>query len=336
MNSISIAQHWRELVAPHFDVNSVTDVQLIHTGGSDRRFYRLNTDTGTYILQETSNLPEFQDYTSIGIFLKEKGINVPGMIAIDAHKGLLLMQDAGRIDLYSVTLPLLEEKKYGEVLSLYRKVLDSIIGVQKIPHEDLPSAITGRCFDAGYYRWETDYFIDNCIGVRFGITEYDKEALIAGMESLADSLDAEPAVMVHRDFQSQNIYLKDDAVLFLDFQSARLGSMFYDIASLLKDPYVELPAGVQQELLEYYFHLAGKENIRTFTEYEEGRKIYHKVALQRLMQALGAYGNLGINKGKKAFLRYVSPALRLLEDTLNQVEGFEVLKDLVWRMRKLD
>ena len=336
MNNLSINTHWKELIAPHFDPDTITDIQLIHTGGSDRRFYRLTTNTGSFILQETGNLAEFRDYTVIGTFLYENNVGVPRMIAINAEKGILLMEDAGKTDLYSVTLPLLNSGKHKEIIGSYKRVLDSLSDIQKYSQEVLPSAVTSRCFDFAYYRWETDYFIDNCIGVRFGITDYDKTGIIKEMETLAKSLDNEPAVMVHRDFQSQNIYLRDGAVLFLDFQSSRLGSMFYDIASLLKDPYVDLPSDIQDELFEYYFHLVGRENIRTFSGFTEAKSIYQRVALQRLMQALGAYGNLGINKGKTAFLQYVSPALGLLEDTLNEMEDFEILKCLVKQMKRLE
>lgn len=333
MNHISINDHWKELIAPYFNPDAITDIQLIHTGGSDRRFYRLTTETGSFILQETGNLVEFRDYTRIGRFLHENNVGVPRMIAVNSEKGILMMEDAGQTDIYSVALHLLKAKNYMEIVGIYKKVLDSLTELQTFPRKALPSAVASRCFDFLYYRWETDYFIDNCIGVRFGITDYDKKGMTKEMEALAESLSGEPAFMVHRDFQSQNIYLKDGVILFLDFQSSRLGSMFYDVASLLKDPYVELPGEVQEELFEYYFNLIGSKNIRNFTEYAEAKEIYNRVALQRLMQALGAYGNLGINKGKPAFLQYVAPALRLLELTLDQVEGFVILKGLTKQMR---
>lgn len=320
---------WKKLIAPHFNPEAITDIHLIHTGGSDRRFYRLTAEENSFILQETGNMEEFRDYRQIGSFLREKGVNVPRIIAVDDEAGILIMEDAGKADLYSVTLPLLKKADDGSVLETYEKVIDALTGIQKIPLTELPPAVTSRRFDFPYYRWETDYFIDNCIGIRFGISDFDRASLIKEMESLAESLANEPLVMVHRDFQSQNIYLKDGAIVFLDFQSSRLGSIFYDIASLLKDPYVELPAEIQRELLEYYLSALRDNRLMNLRGHGEVEEIYNRVALQRLMQALGAYGNLGINKGKTAFLQYIPPALRMLKQTLMQTDGFGVLKELV-------
>ena len=43
--------------------------------------------------------------------------------------------------------------------------------------------------------------------------------------------------------------------------------------------------------------------------------------MQRLMQALGAYGFLGLVKGHKHFLRHVAPAMRSLQRTVAQIDG---------------
>ena len=61
-----------------------------------------------------------------------------------------------------------------------------------------------------------------------------------------------PRCFVHRDFQSQNIVIKDGAACFIDFQGMRPGLPQYDLASLLYDPYVCLPASERADLLEHY------------------------------------------------------------------------------------
>jgi len=47
--------------------------------------------------------------------------------------------------------------------------------------------------------------------------------------------------------------------------------------------------------------------------------------MQRLMQALGAYGFLGLVKGHKNFLQYIPRAVGSLRDTVAKIDGLEPL-----------
>ena len=47
--------------------------------------------------------------------------------------------------------------------------------------------------------------------------------------------------------------------------------------------------------------------------------------MQRLMQALGAYGFLGLVKGHKHFLKHVAPAMESLQRTVADVDGLTEL-----------
>ena len=53
----------------------------------------------------------------------------------------------------------------------------------------------------------------------------------------------------------------------------------------------------------------------------EWRTLYDLCAAQRLMQALGAYGNLGLNRGHPHFLKYIPIALPLLREVLGELEN---------------
>ncbi len=64
-----------------------------------------------------------------------------------------------------------------------------------------------------------------------------------------------PSVLVHRDLQSQNVMIVNGEPVFIDFQGMRLGSPFYDLGSLLYDPYVEIGEAERVALLKYYYDL---------------------------------------------------------------------------------
>jgi aminoglycoside/choline kinase family phosphotransferase len=89
----------------------------------------------------------------------------------------------------------------------------------------------------------------------------------------------------------------------------RPGLAEYDLASLLYDPYVTLSADERMQLLEYYGD-ARSDKSSTAPE------ILELCAMQRLMQALGAYGFLGLVKGSKSFLQYIGPAIESLHSLI--------------------
>jgi aminoglycoside/choline kinase family phosphotransferase len=122
--------------------------------------------------------------------------------------------------------------------------------------------------------------------------------------------------LVHRDFQSQNILLRNGQAYLIDFQGMRPGLAHYDLASLLFDPYVDLSSAERDELLEHYCgHKADADFLRTL----------RLCAMQRLMQALGAYGFLGLVKGSRHFLAHVPAALRSLRNLIADIDLLEPL-----------
>jgi aminoglycoside/choline kinase family phosphotransferase len=149
------------------------------------------------------------------------------------------------------------------------------------------------------------------------------------LQEIAEFLAAQPRVLVHRDFQSQNIVIKERAACFIDFQGMRPGLPQYDLASVLLDPYVTLTEFEREELLGFYLttmQSSGHEPPANF------RQTFDLCAMQRLMQALGAYGFLGIVKEREHFLHHIPAALANLERVLARITGMERLTALIARL----
>ena len=58
----------------------------------------------------------------------------------------------------------------------------------------------------------------------------------------------------------------------------------------------------------------------------DGGELVRLCAMQRLMQALGAYGYLGLVKGNKGFLGHIPAALASLRMIVSQIEGLTKLE----------
>ena len=151
-------------------------------------------------------------------------------------------------------------------------------------------------------------------------------AALPVLREIAERLAGLPRVLVHRDFQSQNILLRNGQAYLIDFQGMRPGLAQYDLASLLYDPYVDLARKERDELIAYYREQQIRNGININGEFDLTLRF---CAMQRLMQALGAYGFLGLVKGHKQFLEHVPAAVKSLRRIVEPIEGLQQLEALL-------
>jgi N-acetylmuramate 1-kinase len=313
----------------HFPLLDVTDVKIrpIEKGGSDRKFYRIRCSPNQTLILIKYNLErqENRHYVEIAKFLESHGIRAPKIYFHDAAEGLIWIEDLGERDLYSY-----RRESWLVRRAFYESALDEIIKLHRVPEfacvemkEHLPAE-----FNAALYRWEQRYFFNNCLGRFFGIDESKRKELAAlpGLREIAKRLASLPRVLVHRDFQSQNIIIQNGQANLIDFQGMRPGLAEYDLASLLFDPYVELSAAERSELIGYYRQKQTDNERGADGQFDDTLQL---CAMQRMMQALGAYGFLGLVRGHEHFLRYVPRAMGSLRGIVGKIEDLKPLASLL-------
>jgi N-acetylmuramate 1-kinase len=292
----------------------------IEKGGSDRRFYRISCSPEESLVLVKYNLEraENRHYVGIADFLTEHGIAAPKIYFHDPEEGLIWIEDLGESDLFSF-----REDTWLVRGSLYRSALNEIAKLHELAQSEW-SQLDGQMppeFNAALYRWEQNYFFENCLGRIFGVDEESQHELasLPALPEIAEGLAELPRVLVHRDFQSQNIIVRTGHAYLIDFQGMRPGLAEYDLASLLFDPYVELSAAEREELCSYYIERRGLRSVGQM------RKALRLCAMQRLMQALGAYGFLGLVKGHRHFLAHVPAALDSLRNVVAEIDLLQPL-----------
>jgi hypothetical protein len=307
------------------------EIEPVEKGGSDRRFYRirLTADHSLILVKYGDQREENRHYVEIAEFLGALGVHVPKIYFHDAVERLIWMEDLGDRDLWSF-----RDKPWAERFPLYCGALDEILTIHSRGHLELSkgAVILQPGFDAELYRWEQGYFFENCLQRYFGLepAAVESHSDRARLAEVADELAAQPRVLVHRDFQSQNILIKDGTACLIDFQGMRFGLAQYDLASLLYDPYVAITAAQRESLLEYYVTQsieAGGVVPASFS------RLLDLCAMQRLMQALGAYGFLGLVKKREHFLAHIPSALASLREVLVRIPALDNLKALLDTLR---
>jgi aminoglycoside/choline kinase family phosphotransferase len=224
--------------------------------------------------------------------------------------------------------------------TLYQKTLTIVHRLHSFPKDDFPS---GRIklmeeFGPDLYRWETDYFRDhfvrNVCGIELG-PAFERE-LEEELSALADRLTGTRCCLVHRDLQSQNVMICNGEPFFIDFQGMRFGSPFYDLGSLLCDPYVPLSKSEQEELLSFYYNLWSSsagilskvEGSNWNLDWATFQNHFWEASAQRLMQALGAYGFLGLKKGLRTYLKHIPAGLQNLQYAVSHATNLPRLLEL--------
>lgn len=287
-------------------------VEPAGAAGSGRLYYRIKERKRSCILQvnETAN-QDFENFVSFGKFFFSIDLPVPRIYTVDESAAQVLMEDLGKRSLFDYTLP--GEPLSGNVRILYQDVIKSLVTFQESSASAFMARpdLGARKFDYAALKWETDYFTTNYLKRLANVTEIP-EFLKDFFSTLACSVDTHQKVLMHRDFQSQNIMIRPNSeIVFVDFQGARRGSMYYDLASLLWDPYTSLPLHLVFDFFEYW-RTEYQEN-KHFSK-EEAWISFLEASLQRVMQALGAYGFLSRHKKLDSFERFIEPGkARLLE-----------------------
>jgi aminoglycoside/choline kinase family phosphotransferase len=302
----------------------------IEKGGSDRKFYRVKCSPEQTIILVKYNLEreENRHYVEIAEFLAAHKIRAPKIYFHDPAEGLIWIEDLGKADLWSyreeswIVRRAFYESALGEVVKLHCLPDAAIEAIRK----NLPAE-----FDAALYRWEQNYFFENCLGRFFGMPmeELSELASLDSLGQIADELAARPRVLVHRDFQSQNLIVRNGQAHLIDFQGMRPGLAEYDLASLLFDPYVSFSKAECEELLADY---EAKRKSAGVPVAADSRAIFRLCGIQRLMQALGAYGFLGLVKGNRAFLDHIPAALESLRGLVAEIPELRRLSEALDRL----
>lgn len=288
--------------------------------GSARVFARLRWGRRrAMMIRYSLDRSENAFYAQHARFLKSLGLRVPDILVDMPAARLLVIEDLGDhslLDAASAAEP-------ARLIGLYSAVLDKVL----LLHSRGATAARRRglamvpSFSPDLYRWEREFFARHFLARRLGPGHPAIAGALADLARVARRLLGARHVLVHRDLQSTNILLTSDGPAFIDFQGMRFGPAAYDLASLLCDPYVELPLPIQDRLWDYYARKAG------WTRKDRG--LFWWAAIERLAQALGAFGRLGANPETARFARHIEPGLRMMRRALERVDGLPRLNAAV-------
>ena len=300
----------------HLDLHPTHQVIIepIQTGASGRTILRMKPEGHpTFIgVHYTKERADNEFFLPIAHFLKDAGLNVPAVLYDNRGKNLALVEDLGDTDFLS-----LKDAPFADREPYYRSVFEQL---DKLLYQKVPADLEMMPpFTEETYKWEQDYFIEKFVELHLGKDgdELREDPILA---SLRKRLGGAHRHLVHRDLQSQNILLHEGKAWLIDFQGMRLGHQEYDLASLIYDPYLDHSADDRERLLGLW------EDI---TEERPVEALLCDCAVQRLMQALGAYGNIVHNFHNEWYRPHIPTAARLLLDVIDDTPFEDSLRPVL-------
>jgi len=292
----------------HLEPLHKVSIEPIKKGASGRTIVRIKAEGHTtYIgIHYTMERADNANYLPVGAFLKKAKLNVPDVLYDNIARRCALVEDLGDTDLLS-----LKGQAWKVREPYYKSVFQQL---DKLFYTRPPKDIDFQPpFDASLYRWEQEYFFDFLAESHLGMTPAETASLREhpALKKMAEQLGTSARNLVHRDLQSQNILLHDSKAFLIDFQGMRYGRQEYDLASLIFDPYMNHSAEEREKLLDLW------EDI---TEERPIDDILKKCAIQRLMQALGAFGKIVSKQQDEWYAQHIPTAAASLKELIAGTE----------------
>lgn len=299
-------------------LNLIKNIKLTQLAGdgSDRKWFRAAHNNKSVIisdhgicLKETENFKQLKAFVYIGRHLILKKICVPQILDHDMVSGMAILEDLGDIHLTDL---IKENRKEAFIFETYKQIIDQLLEFSAKGADRFNTDWT--CQTPTYSKElilekECRYFLESFVNRYLKLSASFKTFENEFNDIAEQALVHGHTGLMHRDLQSKNIMVKNNLFYFIDFQSARIGPLQYDLASLLIDPYVNLNTEIKERLLQYI------TDKLLFTRKQAADFIhsFNYCCLTRNLQFLGAFSFLSQEKHKTQFEKFIPDAVNSLD-----------------------
>ena len=294
------------------------EVFVLPQSGSNRKYYRMMTDVGSFIATFTSDPVEGECFVRLADAFGRAGRAVPKVFAVSKDSKFYLQEDLGDISLFSEL-----DSEYSH--QYIKESLKGLVALQKTPEKlwadkcmSVPFCRRQAIWDLNYFKYE--YLKPSEVIFDEDLLEDDFEKLTERLSEIPDEFQG----FMMRDCQSRNVMLTDHGPIFIDFQGGRKGPVLYDAVSFLWQARAGFSSDFRMDMLDFYCDV--------FCDGDSGKKSRMLASLDdlvlfRTLQVLGAYGFRGLVQRKAHFLLSIPGALRNLRDFIEK-GGLEMYPEL--------
>ncbi len=300
---------------------SALDIVELAGDASTRRYFRIHLPPGTspssvILMRYPDDVPGGEELPFLNVhrYLTSAKLPVPAVLAHFPEEKTLYLEDLGD----TMIEDRVKDAGAEGCRALYERCIDILVrlqsdGTRALDRFAIPAKLA---FDVDKFAWEIDFFFEHAVRGFGGIplSGRDERAIEELLLPHLERLAALPRVLAHRDLHSRNVMVRRDIDLVLiDFQDARMGNVYYDLASLLRDSYVTLPETLEADLAYAWRHAAPASLRRAAGDASASGFLLDLAALQRNIKGIGTFGNQAVARGKRGYLRFIPPTVAHLE-----------------------
>ena len=291
------------------------DLEKIEDGLSKKLIYRKTEKNNTNIIIDFSkDKQEFKNFLNVYEILLKVNISIPKIYEVNQQKYKIYMQDFGN-DRFN--------KIYNKdnLYKLLKLAVDNIIIIQNETNLKNLKNLKVYTFDDLKIELKefVTYYISNDKNSNFPTSKFYEL-----WESIFYSQNYSMKNFAHKDFEFVNLFFLENYESYLqcgiiDFQSAYIGFIGWDLLSLLENPRINFTRDDNDKLIEYFYdNTPIIESLNTF------REQYYVLSLARLTRLLGRWRKLLSTNNDKQYLDYLKITKSRTIATLNNIKNHEL------------
>lgn len=266
---------------------------------------------------ERENVPAFIHVQGL---LFDAGVTVPAIAARNVEQGFLLLGDLGNTTYLS-------RLSSDNAAFMYSDAVDALLKFQMASQPGvLPE------FDRAFIQRELNIFPEWYLNRHLGVTLDEKQqaTLDKVFEAITANVLAQQQVFMHRDFHSRNLMFLDQGNPgVLDFQDAVYGPVTYDLASLLRDAYIQWDEEIVLDWVVRYWQSAKQAGLPVNPDIDAFYRDFEFMAIQRHLKILGIFCRLNYRDGKAHYMGDLPTVLDYVRKTANRYTELKPLLRLL-------
>ncbi|QLE84410.1 phosphotransferase [Shewanella sp. Scap07] len=271
-------------------------LELISGDASFRRYFRVHTETGSYIAMDSPpELTPVQPFIDLAAEYQRQGLLAPQVIEQHLQQGFLLLSDLGDTQLLSCLDRTSCQKLYAQAIDL----LLPIMGITSSNQMALP------LYDEQFVARELTIFTEWLLAehLNLALSASEQQMLDTTFALLTANALEQPTAGMHRDYHSRNLMVQSQQLAVIDFQDAVIGPVTYDAVSLLRDCYSRCPDDVRElMMLRHYQLLVDNQYLSIDTSFAQYQRWFDLMGMQRHIKAAGIFCRLNYRDHKPAYM----------------------------------
>ena len=291
------------------------DLEKIEDGLSNKLIYRITEKENTKIIIDFSrDKQEFKNFLTVYEILQKINISIPKIYEVNQMQYKIYMQDFGKNRFNKIY-------NKDNLYKLLKLAVENIIVIQNESHLNNLKNLKEYTFEdlKNELKEFVNYYIPSNKNSNFPTSKFYEL-----WKSIFYSQNYNMKNFVHKDFEFVNLFFLENYKSHLqcgiiDFQSAFIGFIGWDLLSLLENPRINFTRDYNDKLIEYFYNNTSIiESLNTF------REQYYVLSLARQTRLLGRWRKLFSINNDNQYLDYLKITKTRTVEILNQIKNKEL------------